>query len=296
MMKWLTTIVFLSGCSFNAVQAKPFVFTCEPEWQALTQEIGGDQIRVVSATHGRQDPHFIRVKPSLMSKIKRADLLICSGADLEVGWLPLLLRNSTQKIQAGQPGHVLVSDYVTNIEIPQVLDRSLGDIHPDGNPHVHLDPQVILKTAAIINERLAAIDPNHKIIYAENLKEFESKWLSATERWKSTSASLAGKSVVVQHKSFSYLLKFLGINVLASIEEKPGIPPSARHLAKVVSIIKQNPTLAIIRTPFDTKAPGDWVSEKTGVRLITLPYTVGGLPDTTDLYKIYDQSIELLSN
>ena len=112
-------------------------------------------------------------------------------------------------------------------------------------------------------------------------------------------ALLIGLMVSVVHaplKSFSYLLKFLGINVLASIEEKPGIPPSARHLAKVVSIIKQNPTLAIIRTPFDTKAPGDWVSEKTGVRLITLPYTVGGLPDTTDLYKIYDQSIELLSN
>ena len=296
MMKWLTTIVFLWGCSFSSAQAKPFVFACEPEWQALAQEIGGDQIRAVSATHGRQDPHFIRVKPSLMSQIKRADLLICSGADLEVGWLPLLLRNGNKTIQAGQPGHVLVSDYVTNIEIPQVLDRSLGDIHPDGNPHVHLDPQVILEIASIIKERLASIDPDHEKTYAANLKKFASKWRAATTRWESAKASLAGHSVVVQHKSFSYLLKFLGIDVLASIEEKPGIPPSAGHLAEIVSIIKQNPPLAIIRTPFDTKASSNWVAKKTGVRLITLPYTVGGLPETTDLFKIYDQSIELLSN
>lgn len=296
MFKWLSTIISLCFFSFNTAQAKPFVFACEPEWQALAQEIGRDQIKAVSATHGRQDPHFIRVKPSLMSRIKRADLLICSGADLEVGWLPLLLRNGTKKIQAGQLGHILVSDYVTNIEIPQILDRSLGDIHPEGNPHVHLDPKIILKTAAIINERLALIDPDHKENYAANLKEFETKWLTATERWESARKSLAGKSVVVQHKSFSYLLQFLGINVLTSIEEKPGIPPSARHLAKVVSTIKQNSTLAIIRSPFDTEAPSDWVAEKTGVRIITLPYTVGGLPETTDLYKVYDQSIELLSN
>ena len=278
----------------SMAHAKPFVFTCEPEWEFIAKEIGGDQIRTVSATHGLQNPHFIRVKPSLMSKIKKADLLVCSGADLEVGWLPLLLRNGSKSVQAGQIGHLLVSDYVDNIEIPEVLDRSMGDIHPGGNPHIHLDPEIISKTASMVASRLALIDPENRQIYTKNLDNFESKWRSAMLRWKSTGKSLAGKAVVVQHKSFSYLLNFLEIQTLTSLEDKAGIPPSAKHLAKIVAIVEENPPIAIIRTPFDPKSPGDWVSNKTGTPVITLPFTVGGSPEATDLYKVYDASIQLL--
>ena len=278
----------------SMAHAKPFVFTCEPEWEFIAKEIGGDQIRTVSATHGLQNPHFIRVKPSLMSKIKKADLLVCSGADLEVGWLPLLLRNGSKSVQAGQIGHLLVSDYVDNIEIPEVLDRSMGDIHPGGNPHIHLDPEIISKTASMVASRLALIDPENRQIYTKNLDNFESKWRSAMLRWKSTGKSLAGKAVVVQHKSFSYLLNFLEIQTLTSLEDKAGIPPSAKHLAKIVAIVEENPPIAIIRTPFDAKSPGDWVSSKTGTPVITLPFTVGGSPEATDLYKVYDASIQLL--
>ncbi|MBT4386081.1 MAG: zinc ABC transporter solute-binding protein [Betaproteobacteria bacterium] len=280
--------------SLGTAHAKPFVFACEPEWEFIAKEIGGDQIRTVSATHGLQNPHFIRVKPSLMSKIKKADLLICSGADLEVGWLPLLLRNGNKSIQAGQIGHLLVSDYVDNIEIPEVLDRSMGDIHPGGNPHIHLDPEIISKTASMVASRLSLIDPENRQIYVKNLDSFESNWRSAMARWKTAGKSLAGKRVVVHHKSFSYLLNFLEIETLTSLEDKAGIPPSARHLSEIVTVIEGSSAIAIIRTPFDPKSAGDWVSDKTGIPVVTLPFTVGGSPEATDLYKVYDASIQLL--
>ncbi|MDA0237953.1 MAG: zinc ABC transporter substrate-binding protein [Proteobacteria bacterium] len=295
-MKTITVIGFFCALVLNTAQAKPFVLACEPEWESLAQEIGRDLIKTDSATHGLQNPHFIRVKPSLMSKMRRTDLIICSGADLEVGWLPLLVRNGNKGVQVGQPGYLLISDYVTNIEIPDVLDRSLGDIHPQGNPHVHLDPQIILEAAALIEARLSLIDPDNEAQYKANLKSFNSRWNTALKGWKAAGASLAGKSVIVHHKSFSYLLKFLGINTLISLEQRQGIPPSARHLAEVVSVIKKTPPLAVITTPFDPKGPNEWVSQKTRVRVITLPFTIGGSSEATDLFKLYDQTIELLLN
>ena len=295
-MKVIIALGFILALTIHKVEAKPFVLACEPEWQSLALEIGGELIKVDSATHGQQNPHFIRVKPSLMSKIRRADLIVCSGADLEVGWLPLLLRNGNKAVQAGQPGHLLISDYVTNIEIPDVVDRSLGDIHPQGNPHVHLDPQIILEAAALIEARLSLIDPNNARTYKNNLTSFNSRWNAALENWIIAAEPLEGRSVITYHKSFSYLLKFLGMNTLTSLEERPGIPPSARHLATVVSIIEKTPPLAVITSPFDPEGPNKWVVKKTGVRVITLPFTIGGSPEVTDLFKLYDRTIELLLN
>ncbi|OUT78663.1 MAG: hypothetical protein CBB82_02135 [Betaproteobacteria bacterium TMED22] len=295
-MKIITALAFIFALSINTAHAKPFVLACEPEWESLAMEIGGDLIKVDSATHGQQNPHFIRVKPSLMSKIRRTDLIVCSGADLEVGWLPLLLRNGNKGVQVGQPGHLLISDYVTNIEIPDVLDRSLGDIHPQGNPHVHLDPQIIIEAAALIEARLSILDPNNAEIYKSNLKSFNARWATALQNWIIAAESLKGKSVITHHKSFSYLLKFLGMNTLTSLEERPGIPPSARHLAKVVSVIEKTPPLAVITAPYDPDGPNEWVAKKTNVRVITLPYTIGGSSEATDLFTLYDQTIELLLN
>lgn len=295
-MKIITALAFIFALTINSANAKPFVLACEPEWQSLASEIGGSLIKVDSATHGQQNPHFIRVKPSLMSKMRRADLIVCSGADLEVGWLPLLLRNGGKGVQAGQPGHLLISDYVTNIEIPDVLDRSLGDIHPQGNPHVHLDPQIILQAAALIESRLSLIDPDNAASYKNNLTSFNSRWNAALGNWIIAAEPLKGKSVITYHKSFSYLLKFLGMNTSTSLEERPGIPPSARHLATVVAIIEKIPPLAVITAPYDPDGPNKWVAEKTDVRVITLPYTIGGSSEVTDLFTLYDQTIQLLLN
>lgn len=295
-MKIITALAFIFALTINSANAKPFVLACEPEWQSLASEIGGSLIKVDSATHGQQNPHFIRVKPSLMSKMRRADLIVCSGADLEVGWLPLLLRNGGKGVQAGQPGHLLISDYVTNIEIPEVLDRSLGDIHPQGNPHVHLDPEIILEAAALIEARLSLIDPDNAASYKNNLKSFNARWALAMKTWVAAAEPLKGKSVITYHKSFSYLLKFLGMNTSTSLEERPGIPPSARHLATVVAIIEKTPPLAVITAPYDPDGPNKWVAEKTDVRVITLPYTIGGSSEVTDLFTLYDQTIQLLLN
>src|SRR5258706_15845621 len=136
------------------------VFACEPEWGALAQELGGDKVSVYLATTALQDPHRVEARPSLIARIRSADLLICSGAELEIGWLPLLLTQSgNSKIQLGTPGYLEASQYVTKLEIPKVIDRALGDIHPGGNPHIHTDPRNISKVAAVIEERLAQLDP-----------------------------------------------------------------------------------------------------------------------------------------
>src|SRR3954466_4402553 len=150
-------LLFAVLCSSGASAALN-VFACEPEWASLAQELGGDKVSVTSATTAKQDPHRIEARPSLIARIRSADLLICSGSELEVGWLPLLLTQSgNDRIQQGSPGFIEASQYVVKLEIPKVVDRSLGDIHPAGNPHVHLDPRNIVKVGSVITERLVEI-------------------------------------------------------------------------------------------------------------------------------------------
>src|SRR6185436_1093293 len=149
------------------------VFACEPEWSALAQELGGDKVSAFSATTAQQDPHRIEARPSLIARMRNADLAICSGSDLEVGWLPLLLAQSgNNRVQPGSPGYVEASRYVTRLEIPRVIDRALGDIHPGGNPHVHLDPRNMPKVGEAVSERLAQIDRANAGYYAQRADAF----------------------------------------------------------------------------------------------------------------------------
>src|SRR5499427_9519724 len=167
------------------------VFACEPEWAALAQEIGGDRISVYSATTALQDPHRIEARPSLIARIRTADLLICSGSELEIGWLPLLLTQSgNSRIQLGTPGYFEASQYVAKLEVPKVIDRALGDIHPGGNPHVHTDPRNISKIAAVLEERMAQLDPANAETYHSRGKSFLERWRAAIARWEKDVAPL----------------------------------------------------------------------------------------------------------
>ena len=160
-----------------AADAEVRILACEPEWAALAEEIGGDDVTVHSATHGRQDAHHIRARPSLIAKVRRAKILFCSGADLEVGWLPVLLeRGGGRIVQPGQPGNIMAADHVEVLERPTVLDRSLGDIHPGGNPHVHLDPRNMAILAEVLTERLSQIDPERASAYWQRLASFQARW------------------------------------------------------------------------------------------------------------------------
>src|SRR6195256_126564 len=178
------------------------VFACEPEWGALAQELGGDKVSVFSATTALQDPHRIEARPSLIARIRSADLLICSGSELEIGWIPLLLTQSgNPRVQLGSPGYFEASQYVVKLEIPKVLDRALGDLHPGGNPHIHTDPRNIARVALALEERMVQIDPANADSYRSRAKSFLERWQAAVSRWERPAAPLKGVPIVVYHNA-----------------------------------------------------------------------------------------------
>ncbi|MDA0901940.1 MAG: zinc ABC transporter substrate-binding protein [Proteobacteria bacterium] len=276
------------------LQAKVNIFACEPEWKALAEEIGGDYIEAFSATSAKQDPHHIRAKPSLIAKIRNADILICAGADLEIGWLPILLQKANSAVQPNENGFLMVSDFVQLIEKPKIIDRSLGDIHPQGNPHSHLNPYNILLIAKELKQRLQLADPQHSQSYQKLYDDFISKWQIAIKQWELKAQPLKGVNIVVHHRSFSYLIKWLGMNEVAMLEPKIGIPPTISHLNSLLIKLEEKPAKFIIRTAYDLEKPSKWLAAKTGIIAIELPYTVGGDEYSDDLFTLFDRIINLM--
>ena len=283
----------LSAASFAADNIK--ILACEPEWASLAEELGGGHVNVFSATHAKQNPHFIRARPSLISKARRADMIMCSGAGLEAGWLPILIQKGSSRIQPGKPGYFLAADFVQVLEIPTVLDRSLGDIHPEGNPHVHLNPHNILIIANEFTKRLIRIDGNNQASYTALNEAFTSRWKAAIEKWEQDLSDYKNLSMVIYHKNFSYLIDWLSINLLGSIEVKPGIPPTAAHLEELLGVIRNsNSTPIIAVTPYDATKGAEWLSGKINKPYVTLPYTVGGDEQSKNLFDLFDRTLDLL--
>ncbi len=271
------------------------ILACEPEWAALAEEIGGEDASVHSATHGGQDAHYIRARPSLIAKARSAKVLFCSGADLEVGWLPVLLeRGAGRIIQPGQPGNIMAADHVEVLERPQVVDRSLGDIHPGGNPHVHLDPGNIAILAEVLAGRLERIDPERAEAYRQRLASFQTRWAEATAGWRARAEKLRGMKVVVYHKAWVYLLRWAGLDRVAVLERVPGVPPTASHLVEVLDQVRNSGARAILRAPHEPGDASEWLSGKTGIPVVELPFTVGGRPEATDLFSLFDSTLALL--
>ena len=274
--------------------AKVTVFACEPEWAALAEEIGGDKVETFSATSAMQDPHYIRARPSLVSKARKADLLLCSGASLEIGWLPILLQKASSDLQPGSIGYLMAAEVVPVLGIPVKVDRSMGDVHPEGNPHVHLNPHNIMLVSKSLADRLAVIDAENASFYHDSYRNFSSRLRRAISRWESEVSMLKGKPVVVHHKSFTYLLDWLGMKQVGTLEAKPGIPPTTSHLKNLLRQLKSSPADVIIRAPSDPDDGSEWLSEKTGTKAIVLPYTVGGDEQSSDLFALFDRTIALL--
>lgn len=278
-----------------AAKAELFVFACEPEWAALAEEIGGDQVKTFSATHAKQDPHYIRARPSLIAKIRKADLLICSGAGLEVGWLPILLQKAKSNLQPGSIGHLMAADVIETLEKPTAIDRSHGDVHPEGNPHLHLNPHNLTRVAKELKERLKKIDADNAATYQRAYDNFKLRWQQAITKWEAKASSLKGKEVVVHHKSFTYLLDWLGLKQVGSLEPKPGIPPTSAHLGELLQELRQKPAYLILRTAYDPDKGSLWLSEKANIPAIELPYTIGGDKYSDSLFSLFDRTITLLT-
>lgn len=277
------------------VQAAVNIFACEPEWGALAQHIGTDKVKVHVATTAFQDVHHLNAKPSLIAAMRKADLVLCSGASLEIGWLPLLLeRAGSKQVQPGGVGNLMASDHVKRIGERDHIDRSMGDVHPEGNPHVHLNPHNLIIIAKELGGLLAQIDTEHAAFYQKQTNDFVTRWQFNIQRWEARATKLRGLNLVVHHDAWVYLSDWLGLNVVASLEPKPGIPPSISHLETVLTKAKISNVKAIIRAPHESKNASEWLAEKSGIPALMLPFTVGGSDKAQSLETLFEETLRLL--
>ncbi|MBS1138926.1 MAG: Periplasmic solute binding protein [Proteobacteria bacterium] len=293
-MKHLAIGILLAVTGLSA-QADLKVFATVPEWGALAKEIGGDKVRVYTATNAFQDPHRIEAKPSLLAQARQANLVVAAGADLEIGWLPLVLRDSgNSAIQTGRPGYFEAASFVNRLDVPATLDRSHGDVHAAGNPHIHLDPRNVLKVGEALTARMAELDAANAAGYQAAFRTFAGKWQGAIARWEKEAAPLKGVPVLVHHQSFVYLSNWLGLKEVGSLEPKPGIEPTSGHLTGLLSRQQTAPAKMVLRAAYQQEGPSQWIAGKTGMPAVLLPYTVGGTSEAKDLFGLYDDTIQRL--
>ena len=287
----LPLLLALSGPASAALK----IFTTVPEWAALAQEIGGDKVSVFSATQALQDPHRVEAKPSLIARLRNADLVVATGAELEIGWLPLALRESANgKVQPGQPGYFEAAAQVRMLEVPTRLDRADGDVHASGNPHIQTDPRNILKVGDALSKRMAELDAANATAYAASYKAFAEKWRTALVRWEAAAAPLKGKAVVSQHKAWAYLYDWLGLKEVGTLEPKPGIEPSVAWLGELAGKVAAQQPKAVIRPAYSTPRAAEWFGNRAGIPVVVLPFTVGGDERVKDLFGLFDDTVARL--
>jgi zinc/manganese transport system substrate-binding protein len=286
--------LLLLGASLPA-HAQLKVLATTADWGSLTKELGGDKVNVYVATNALQDVHQVDAKPSLVARARTADLVVANGGDLEIGWLPVLVQESGNvKIKPGSPGYFEATSAVRLLDVPTAVDRSMGDIHPLGNPHIQLDPHNVAAVAKSLSARLASLDPANAPYYQARATDFQGRWQQAIARWEAQAASLKGMTVVVIHTDQRYLSHWLGLNQVATIEPKPGVPPSAGYLLELVTRLSANKPKLILRNAYNNPKAVDALSRKIGVPVVLLPFSVGGTPEAKDLFGLFDDTINRL--
>jgi zinc/manganese transport system substrate-binding protein len=277
-------------------EAKLHVVTSIETFGDLARKIGGDRVEVTSLSKGYTDPHFVEPKPSLVLALNRADLLVHVGLELEIGWLPpLVLGARNDKIQPGMPGNLDASRDIPVLDVPATrVDRSMGDIHPQGNPHYYLAPDMAEIVAREIASRLKELDPSGAASYDANLRAFEKRLGDKRAEWEKLAAPLRGLKVVTYHKSWSYLSKWLGLVEIGYIEPKPGIPPSPSHIAALIGRMRSESAKLILMESFYPRNTPELVAEKAGAKTAVLPANVGATPAATDFFSLVDEIIRTL--
>lgn len=271
------------------------VLASVPEWAALAKEIGGDKVNVFSATTALQDPHRIEARPSLIARARSAQLVVATGADLEIGWLPVVLRESgNAAVQPGQLGYFEAATQVRMLEVPARLDRADGDVHPGGNPHIQLDPRNLLKVGEALAARMAQVDPANAGAYRAGFAHFAERWKAAMARWEQSAAPLRDVPVWVQHRAFPYLSGWLGLKEVGALEAKPGVEPGSAQLAGVLARQQASPARMILRPAYARPSSSDWLAERAKIPVVVLPFTVGGDAEATDLFALFDDTIRRL--
>ncbi len=293
LLQLLAALVFAAFAA--PVLAVLNVFASVPEWGALAEELGGEQVKVYTATNALQDPHHIEARPSLIARARTADLVVATGAELEVGWLPLVLQQSgNARVQPGKAGYFEAAQYVRMLDKPARLDRADGDVHPGGNPHIQTDPRNIARVAAPLAARLAELDPANAAAYQARHKAFLSRWSTAIANWERQAAPLRGLPILVQHKAFAYLEDWLGLKQIAALEPKPGVEPTTAHLSAVLAKLQQQPVKMVLRAAYQSDRASQWIAERARINVVVLPFTVGGDEAAKDLFGLFEDTIQRL--
>lgn len=288
--RWVFMLALLMASMTSQAQIQ--VFACEPEWASLVRTLGGEHVDVYSATTNKQDPHFIQARPSLIAKTRRAELLVCTGAELEIGWLPvLLIKSGNASILEGGDGHFLAANYVELDGQQENVDRSHGHVHAAGNPHIHLDPDRLLMVAKQLAKRLGELDSAHVADYQQNLATFTYQWKAKMHEWQNVTSPLQGCGVVVHHDNWLYMLDWMGIKSLAKLEKKPGVPPSSVHLSSLISQLEGQNALGVIYANYQDERASKWLSKKTGLPAVKLSFSPS--PEQS-LIDWYDQLVHQL--
>jgi zinc/manganese transport system substrate-binding protein len=283
-----TTLVFACALAVTAgsAAASPLhVVTTTPDIASIVREVGGDLVEVEAIARGYQDPHYVAAKPSYMRRVNRADLLVYTGLQLEIGWLPLLVQGARNpNITPGSRGDLDASPGIEVLEVPVgELSRAMGDIHPEGNPHYMLDPRNAGIVAGTVRDRLAKLAPGDAAVFDRNLEAFRTRLAGKIAEWEEQARPLQGRKAVAYHKQWEYLANWLGLEILDYVEEKPGIPPGPRHLAHLEELIPAEGVKVILCANFADTGPAEAVAERTGTELLALPASVGG-EEGTDTY------------
>ena len=295
MKRLIISLSIMVGVVLSPYAVALDIFACEPEWGALAQELGGERVAIYTATNAFQDPHQIQAKPSLLAKARRANLVVCTGSELEIGWLPVVLRQSgNDAVQPGKPGYFEAANYVHKLEVPTRLDRADGDIHPGGNPHIQTDPRNIALVATALAQRMAEIDPANAAYYQTRYRDFASRWQAAIQRWDQEAAPLRGVVIVVHHKAFAYLENWLGLKEVAQLEPKPGVEPTSAHLAEVLNQLKRQPAKMVVRAAYNDDRASVWLAERAKIPAVMVPFTVGGSDKAKDLFGLFDDTVQRL--
>jgi ABC-type Zn uptake system ZnuABC Zn-binding protein ZnuA len=286
----------LAGSSF-AAPAKLNVVTTSSDLASITSAVGGDFITVTSIARGYQDPHFVEPKPSFLLLLRKTDLLEVIGLDLEIGWLPPLIDQSRNgNIRPGSPGYLDVSRGVEILDRPSgAVNRSMGDVHPLGNPHYWLDPANAVRIAIQVEKKLEELQPANAAAFQKNLNDFKGRMNAANKRWTAALAPYKGAKIVTYHNSWPNFMRRYGLDVVAYIEPKPGVPPSPSHLFKLINMMKEQKVKVIVMEPyFDHKTPQS-VAERTGAKLVVLyPSVAGAKSGTDDYFQLFDTNIATL--
>jgi zinc/manganese transport system substrate-binding protein len=244
-----------------------------PDLAAVASEVGRDRVSVRAMSLPTQDPHFVDARPSLALELNRADLVLLVGLDLEIGWLPTLLIGARNPaIQPGMRGYLDCSRFVRPREVPsQPVDRSMGDIHPGGNPHYMMDPRAAAAVAAGIAERLAEIEPSHAATYRANLSDFLQRLEKSRAAWAAEIAPFRGVRIVEYHRTLAYLADCFGLEQFGTIEPKPGIPPTPSHVAQLLVRARAGDVQAIVQEDRYPEATSRWLAGKIPAVLIRIP-------------------------